>query len=139
MLDFASLYPSIMMAHNLCYSTLIPPYKLKDIEVNKYEKTPNGDYFIKRGVMKGVLPQILEDLVAARKKVKIQLLTVSDPMEKKMLEGRSYALKLSANAVYGFTGAQVGQLPCLPISSSVTSYGRKMLEMTRSLITEKFN
>ena len=62
-LDFSSLYPSIMMAHNLCYSTLIPPYKLKDLEVNKYEKTPNGDYFIKRSVMKGVLPQILEDLI----------------------------------------------------------------------------
>ena len=55
-LDFSSLYPSIMMAHNLCYSTLIPPYKLKDIEINRYEKTPNGDYFIKRGVIKGVLP-----------------------------------------------------------------------------------
>lgn len=70
-LDFASLYPSIMMAHNLCYSTLIPPYRLKDLEVNKYEKTPNGDYFIKRSVMKGVLPQILEDLIQARKKVKV--------------------------------------------------------------------
>ena len=23
-LDFASLYPSIMMAHNLCYTTLLP-------------------------------------------------------------------------------------------------------------------
>jgi len=45
-----------MMAHNLCYSTLIPPYKLKDLEVNKYEKTPNGDYFIKKNVTRGVLP-----------------------------------------------------------------------------------
>ena len=27
-LDFASLYPSIMMAHNLCYSTLVPKHKV---------------------------------------------------------------------------------------------------------------
>jgi len=56
-----------------------------------------------------------------------------------VLEGRQAALKMAANSVYGFTGAQVGQLPCLAISCSVTSYGRKMLEMTRTLVTEKFN
>lgn len=34
-----------------------------------------------------------------------------------MLDGRQLALKISANSVYGFTGAQVGKLPCLEISS----------------------
>ena len=32
--------------------------------------------------------------------------------------------------MYGFTGATIGKLPCLPISSSVTAYGRKMIERT---------
>jgi DNA polymerase delta subunit 1 len=40
--------------------------------------------------------------------------------------------------VYGFTGAQVGQLPCLAISSSVTSFGRVMIEQTKSLVLEKY-
>ena len=35
-----------------------------------------------------------------------------------------FLLQVSANSVYGFTGATVGQLPCLEISSSVTSYGK---------------
>jgi DNA polymerase delta subunit 1 len=87
-LDFASLYPSIMMAHNLCYSTLIPPYKLKEMEVNKYEKSPNGDYFVKKNVVRGVLPQILEDLISARHKVKAKLETVTDPYEIRMLNSR---------------------------------------------------
>ena len=33
-LDFASLYPSIMMAHNLCYSTLIPSERIKDYDMS---------------------------------------------------------------------------------------------------------
>lgn len=46
-LDFASLYPSIMMAHNLCYSTLIPGHLVEDYDPDIYAKTPNGDYFVK--------------------------------------------------------------------------------------------
>lgn len=42
-LDFASLYPSIMMAHNLCYSTLIPPDQVNKFKPSEYQKTPNGD------------------------------------------------------------------------------------------------
>jgi len=57
-LDFASLYPSIMMAHNLCYTTLIPNkftaekyYKPEDLTI-----TPHGDYFMKTTKKKGILP-----------------------------------------------------------------------------------
>jgi len=42
----------------------------------------------------------------------------TDPFRKQVLDGRQLALKISANSVYGFTGAQVGKLPCLEISQA---------------------
>ena len=69
-LDFASLYPSIMMAHNLCYSTLIPRHLARNWPEDQITLTPNGDYFVKPDVKKGILPVILEELIGARKRAK---------------------------------------------------------------------
>ena len=44
----------------------------------------------------------------------------------------------SANSVYGFTGATVGQLPCIPIASSVTSYGRELLFQTKAFVEKHY-
>lgn len=43
-LDFASLYPSIMMAHNLCYTTLLDPNTISksNLTADDYIKTPTG-------------------------------------------------------------------------------------------------
>ena len=137
-LDFASLYPSIMMAHNLCYSTLIPNEMLQKLNPEDYTRTPRGDYFIKANVRKGLLPIILEELLTARKKAKNELAVATDPFVKAVLDGRQLALKISANSVYGFTGAQVGQLPCLQISASVTAFGQEMIKKTRDMVLEKY-
>ncbi len=40
-------------------------------------------------------------------------------------------MQVSANSVYGFTGATIGKMPCLEISSSTTSFGRNMIEHTK--------
>ncbi|KAL2630232.1 hypothetical protein R1flu_014918 [Riccia fluitans] len=140
-LDFASLYPSIMMAYNLCYCTLVRPDDMKDLQLDPdiYNKTPSGEMFVKQAQEKGILPEILEELLAARKIAKEDLKKATDPLEKAVLDGRQLALKVSANSVYGFTGATIGQLPCLEISSSVTSYGREMIEHTKKLVQERFN
>lgn len=120
-----------MMAHNLCYSTWISnSADLAALSKDDYVKTPSGDYFVKAGVKKGLLPQILQQLLAARSRAKEDLKKATDPIEKAVLNGRQLALKISANSVYGFTGATVGKLPCLPISQSVTAYGREMIELT---------
>jgi DNA polymerase delta subunit 1 len=140
-LDFASLYPSIIQAHNLCYTTLI---KKKDIEKWNLKKdedyivTPNGDMFVTTKQRKGLLAQILEELLAARKQAKRELAAETDPFKKAVLNGRQLALKISANSVYGLTGATNGKLPCLEIASSTTSFGRQMIEKTKQEVEKRY-
>merc|ERR1719240_2391665 len=59
-------------------------------------------------------------------------------MHRKILNGRQLALKLSANSVYGFTGAVNGPLPCLELAGAVTAYGREMIQKTKRLVEDHF-
>ncbi|CBF78614.1 hypothetical protein AN7325.2 [Aspergillus nidulans FGSC A4] len=138
-LDFASLYPSIIQAHNLCYTTLLNKNSVAGMKKDEdYIVTPNGDMFCTPKVRKGLLSQILEELLSARKKAKKELAQETDPFKKAVLNGRQLALKVSANSVYGLTGATVGKLPCLAIASSTTSYGRQMIEKTKQEVEARY-
>lgn len=183
-LDFASLYPSIIIAFNLCYTTVIdaPPAASKGGSSNKcddenkikapkrksgdsqvksekaaeddlydhenplnddgtrfrYEQgmpTPTGDRFVPESKRRGILPEILVGLLDARRAVKKAMKVESDPFMHSVLNGRQLALKISANATYGFTGtAERGMLPCVAIGRSVTGYGRKLIEATTACV-----
>ncbi|KAK5092634.1 DNA-directed DNA polymerase delta [Lithohypha guttulata] len=140
-LDFASLYPSIIQAHNLCYTTLLNKAMVDKLQLKKdedYIVTPNGDLFCTMKVRKGLLTQILEELLNSRKRAKKEMATETDPFKKAVLNGRQLALKISANSVYGLTGATNGKLPCLAIASSTTSYGRQMIEKTKAEVEGKY-
>ena len=140
-LDFASLYPSIIQAHNLCYTTLLNKNAVEKLDMKKdedYIVTPNGDLFCTAKVRKGLLTQILEELLSSRKRAKKEMATETDPFKKAVLNGRQLALKISANSVYGLTGATVGKLPCLAIASSTTSYGRQMIEKTKQEVEQRY-
>ncbi|KAG9119515.1 DNA-directed DNA polymerase delta, partial [Ceratobasidium sp. 392] len=140
-LDFSSLYPSIMMAHNLCYTTLVYKETIdqhKLVKGEDYVQTPNNDFFVTSKRRKGLLPTVLEDLLSARKRAKADLKKETDPFKRAVLDGRQLALKISANSVYGFTGATIGRLPCLAISSSVTAYGREMIERTKTEVEAEY-
>jgi DNA polymerase delta subunit 1 len=137
-LDFASLYPSIMQAYNLCYSTLVNPGDVSKLDPSTYKKSENGHVFVHSHVKKGILPTILEELLTARKRAKKDMKNAPTEFERAVQNGRQMALKVSANSVYGFTGATVGQLPCVPIASSTTSYGRYLLEKTKEFVEEKY-
>ncbi|KAJ2599815.1 DNA-directed DNA polymerase delta [Coemansia sp. RSA 1722] len=140
-LDFASLYPSIMMAHNLCYTTLLNRQTIERFALVKdvdYVMTPTNDCFVKSSKRVGLLPHILKELLSARKQAKTEMKKETDPFRIQVLNGRQLALKISANSVYGFTGALNGRLPCLQISASVTAFGRDMINETVKEVEKQY-
>lgn len=136
-LDFASLYPSIMIGYNLCHTTLVSD----DVDGEELtsrglaERSPVGHYFLRAETKKGILPDILENLLTERDAVKRRMkdARLSDT-ERSVLDGQQSALKLAANSMYGDCGAQKGKLFNVAIPSSVTAYGRRLLFTAKAFI-----
>lgn len=141
-LDFASLYPSIMQAHNLCYTTSITEGQARKMKAGvDYTKTPSGHYFVLPTLRKGLLPQVLTNLLGARKIAKKKMNEAYEGGNKPLgdvYNAKQGALKICANSVYGFTGAEIGPLPDLTISASVTSFGRQMIDITKQVVEDMY-
>ncbi|CAK9439135.1 uncharacterized protein LODBEIA_P33590 [Lodderomyces beijingensis] len=157
-LDFQSLYPSIMIAYNYCFSTIIG--KLHNFKSNKnnigYLKnlnlpsgiidllknddainvSPNGFAFVKSSVRKSVLAKMLEEILNIRLKTKHVMKLFGDDTElKKLYNSRQTALKLIANVTYGYASATFsGRMPNPDIADAIVSSGREILEKSVELI-----
>ena len=140
-LDFSSLYPSIMISHNLCYTTLVRPGDHTRLAATgvPLHQTPAGHWFVDESHRTGLLPTMLKRLLTNRKAAKVAMATATDAASRSVYDGRQLALKISANSVYGFTGATIGKLPALPVSESVTAYGRQAIERTRSEVNTRYH
>jgi DNA polymerase delta subunit 1 len=138
-LDFEALYPSIMMAHNLCYSSYVmDERRYGDVPGVTYETFTVGDRTYKFAQdVPSLLPAILTELKQFRKKAKRDMATATGSM-KEVYNGKQLAYKISMNSVYGFTGAGKGILPCVPIASTTTFRGRAMIEETKNYVEKNF-
>lgn len=140
--DFASLYPSIIMSNNLCYSTLLvdgsPPVPDEDVlevvvgEGKRYR-------FVKDHVRRSLLADLLVRWLKQRKVVRDAMKACGDERQRMFMDKQQLALKVTCNAFYGFTGVSAGMLPCLPIASSITKIGRDMLLATSAYMERQCN
>lgn len=138
--DFGSLYPSIMRAHNLCFTTLIKDDRFLP-GPEDYIKTPIGAHFVKSHVRRGLLPRIEDDLVDARsiaKKEKKKAEDAGDLPRAAALDALQTAHKLTGNSVYGITGVSFGPLACREVSASVTAFGRQMIQKVKEFVEENY-
>jgi DNA polymerase delta subunit 1 len=140
-LDFASLYPSVMIAHNFDYSTIVESEEFDNLENITYEtiKWDEGEVKFAQN-HKGIMPKILERLWKERKAIRKQMknLLPEDSLYA-VLNGVQLAIKVSMNSIYGFTGAKYGRLPNKLIAASVTACGRQMIAHSKKCAEEWYD
>ncbi|EPY73367.1 DNA polymerase alpha catalytic subunit isoform 2 [Camelus ferus] len=126
LLDFNSLYPSIIQEFNICFTTVqrIASEAQKVTEDGEQEQIPE---LPDPGLEMGILPREIWKLVERRRQVK-QLMKQQDLNPDLVLQYdiRQKALKLTANSMYGCLGFSYSRFYAKPLAALVTYKGREM-------------
>lgn len=156
-LDFASLYPSIMVTKNTCIKTLLPGRALAerterhrlqaDRDVWPCERPvlagAAGDQpaFVRASRQRGLLPRVVQKFLTLRKQAKGRMKVAKQQGNRRLaalMNKRQLILKLNANSMYGVTGAGTSFSYCPEIAATVTATGRDMLDDTARLVRTTF-
>ena len=123
--DFRSLYPTVITAHNIGPES----FRCECCENSKRVPEREDYWFCQKE--KKFMPSVLEQLILRRVDLKK---LIGEQKEKgedtKILEARSYALKVLANSFYGYLGFYAARWYCLECAASTTAYARNYIKET---------
>lgn len=122
LMDFNSLYPSIIQEYNICFTTIPSNVNIEEELSHISDKL-------------GILPTEISKLVESRRQVK-KLMANSDitPEAWMQFNTRQMALKLTANSMYGCLGFSHSRFYAKHLASLVTMKGRDILMSTQDLV-----
>lgn len=128
LMDFNSLYPSIIQEYNICFTTIAPTN-----DPNELPLPPDSSLEL------GILPRQIRRLVESRRNVKSLMAKPNLTPELKMQYNiRQMALKLTANSMYGCLGFSKSRFYAPHLAALVTCKGRDILMSTKTLV-ERMN
>jgi DNA polymerase elongation subunit (family B) len=165
--DFNSLYPSSMISENISNDTLVtgpeydnlPGFHYNTVKYDEFvfqqarhkktgavlkrmEKIKKPDMRVCRfvGNMKGILPEIEEELIASRKAAKRKMAEYEgkDPAMAAAWDCQQLAYKITCNSIYGITGASVSPIYNKDIAASITATGRKMIIFSKNYVEQTY-
>lgn len=125
-LDFASLYPSIIKVHNLSYETINCPHE--ECRKSMIDGTTHWVCKQRKGLT-SLLIGSLRDLRVNYYKHLSKDKTLS-PQERQLYNVVSQAIKVILNASYGVMGAEIFPLYCLPVADATAALGRSTINRT---------
>jgi len=123
-LDFKSMYPSLIIAKNICFTTLSPQGTII---------APSGARFLSPDKREGILPKILKDLMGQRDSIKIRMRSASDDVERRYLNGLQEAVKVLMNTFYGVFASSFYRFTDKNIGAAITAFAR---DNVKSIINE---
>lgn len=128
-MDFNSLYPSIIQEFNICFTTVD-----RDRFNMTHDENKDMPILPEKESAPGVLPRLLNTLVSRRREVKKLLKDPKNtPFQKAQYDIKQQALKLTANSMYGCLGYVNSRFYAKPLAMLVTNKGREILMDTRQL------
>jgi len=114
-LDFKSMYPSLIIANNVCFTTLSDDGEIV---------APSGARYMSPERKKGLLPTILSNLMDQRDSIKKRMKATDDPAEHAYLNGLQAAVKVVMNTFYGVFASSFYRFTDKNIGASITAFAR---------------